>query len=192
MLVENEFKKLKRFTSGYYRGKIILKKIVHKKYLVFQPMHRYFWKLCSTDYVLLWKYKGLSDENIEPPTRSDNILNPSLSYYSTKTRVKSDGNYLKQDKTTFNHGKIFNIYIVYKINAPSSNTNDPTLKNSLFGAVRLTKISDIDKYQYSGYGIGFDRRGTFSFPGGGFGQNKKKFWSRYELTKNDNKKKYIF
>ena len=28
---------------------------------------------------------------------------------------------------------------------------------------------DIDRY--SGYGIGFDRRGSFSFPGGGFGQN---------------------
>ena len=30
---------------------------------------------------------------------------------------------------------------------------------------------DIEKYEYSGYGIGFDRRGSFSFPGGGFGQN---------------------
>ena len=30
---------------------------------------------------------------------------------------------------------------------------------------------DIDKYRYSGYGIGFDRRGIFSSPGGGFGQN---------------------
>ena len=30
---------------------------------------------------------------------------------------------------------------------------------------------DIDKYRYSGYGIGFDRRGSFSFLGGGFGQN---------------------
>ena len=27
------------------------------------------------------------------------------------------------------------------------------------------------KYRYFGYGIGFDRRGRFSFPGGGFGQN---------------------
>ena len=41
----------------------------------------------------------------------------------------------------------------------------------LFGAVTLTKNADIDKYGYSGYGIGFDRRGIFSFPGGGFGQN---------------------
>ena len=41
----------------------------------------------------------------------------------------------------------------------------------MFGAVTLTKNADIDKYQYSGYGIGFNRRGSFSFPGGGFGSN---------------------
>ena len=35
----------------------------------------------------------------------------------------------------------------------------------------MTKNADIDKYQYSGYGIGFDRRGSFSFPGGEFGSN---------------------
>ena len=45
------------------------------------------------------------------------------------------------------------------------------LKSCLFGAVTLTKKTDIDKYEYSGYGIGFDRRSSFSFPGGGFGQN---------------------
>ena len=52
-----------------------------------------------------------------------------------------------------------------------SHNNDPTLKNCLFGAVTLTKNVDIDKYKYSGYGTGFDRRSTFSFPSGGFGQN---------------------
>ena len=40
----------------------------------------------------------------------------------------------------------------------------------MFGAVKLTKNSNIDKYKYSGYGIGIDRRGEFSF-GDGFGQN---------------------
>ena len=35
----------------------------------------------------------------------------------------------------------------------------------------MTKNADIEKYGYSGYGIGFDRRSSFSFPGGGFGQN---------------------
>ena len=55
----------------------------------------------------------------------------------------------------------------YELGATSSNINDPTLKNGLFGAVTLTKNTDIDKYGYSGYGIGFDRRCSFSFPGGG-------------------------
>ena len=52
-----------------------------------------------------------------------------------------------------------------------SNDNDPTLKNGLFGAVTLTKNADIDKYRYSGYGIGFDRTPSFSCPDSGFGQN---------------------
>ena len=46
-----------------------------------------------------------------------------------------------------------------------------TLKNCLFGAITLTKNADIDKYGYSAYGIGFDRRSSFSFPGTGFGRN---------------------
>ena len=60
---------------------------------------------------------------------------------------------------------------VYELGASSSHNNDPTLKNCLFGAVTLTKNADIDKYGYSGYGIGFNRRSSFSFPGVGFGQN---------------------
>ena len=47
----------------------------------------------------------------------------------------------------------------------------PTIKNCLFRAVTLTKNADTEKYKYSGYGIEFDRRSNFSFPGGGFGQN---------------------
>ena len=62
-------------------------------------------------------------------------------------------------------------YIVYELGASTSHIDDPTLKNCLFGAVTLTKIADIVKYGYSGYGIGFDWRGSFSFPGGGYGQN---------------------
>ena len=55
--------------------------------------------------------------------------------------------------------------------ASSSHNNNLTLKNCLFGGVTLTKIADIDKYKYSGYWIGFDRRSSFSFPSSGFGQN---------------------
>ena len=41
----------------------------------------------------------------------------------------------------------------------------------MFGAVKLTKNADIRKYHYSGYGIGFARKGSFSFSGSEFGQN---------------------
>ena len=64
-----------------------------------------------------------------------------------------------------------NIYIVYELGGSSSHVNDPTPKNCLFGAVTLTKNADIDKYGYPGYGIGLDRRSSYSFPGRGFGQN---------------------
>ena len=42
--------------------------------------------------------------------------------------------------------------------------------NGLFGAVSRTKNVDIDKYRYSGYGIGFDRDNVYSV-GNGFGRN---------------------
>ena len=32
----------------------------------------------------------------------------------------------------------------------------------MFGAVKLTKHVDVDLYKYSGYGIGFDRKGSYS------------------------------
>ena len=76
--------------------------------------------------------------------------------------------------------------------ASSSNNDDSTVRNSLFGAVRLINNADIDEYRYSRYGIGFDRRGSFSFPGGGFGQNVIIFGADMSSSAHiDNKKKDI-
>ena len=77
-----------------------------------------------------------------------------------------------------------------KLGASSSHNNDPTLKNCLFGAVTLAKNTDIDKYKYSCYGIGFDRRSSFSFPSSGFGQNVLIFGVDMSASAHiDNKKK---
>ena len=74
----------------------------------------------------------------------------------------------------------------------STTSSDPTLENCLFGAVTLTKNVNIDKYGYSGYGIGFDRRSSFSFPGGGFGQNVLIFGANMSSSAHlDDKKKDI-
>ena len=64
---------------------------------------------------------------------------------------------------TFNHGKVVNIYIVYEIEGSVNISSYPTLENFLFGAVKLTNHVDVDLYKYSGYGIGFDRKGFYSF-----------------------------
>ena len=92
-----------------------------------------------------------------------NSLTPVLSYYGTKTRVKFNGSCLQQPKLSYTHGTIANVYIIYELHATDSHIDDPMLKNSLFGAITLTKNADIDKYGYSGYGIGFDRKSSFTF-----------------------------
>ena len=140
-------------------------------YLIFQVVYKYFKFITNTNYISSWKSKGLSDESIKPPTTSDNSLTPALSYYGTKTRVKFTGSCLKQSKISYTHGKVVNIYIVYELGASSSHFDDPILKNCLFGAVTLTKNTDFEKYKYSGYGIGFYRRSSYSFAGGGYGPN---------------------
>ena len=49
----------------------------------------------------------------------------------------------------YDHGKVY-----YGINLNFNISNDSKLENCLFGAVSLTKSSDIDKYKYSRYEIG--------------------------------------
>ena len=158
-------------------------------------MRKYF-KLKSVagviDHFLSRQSKGMSGEYIKSPTTSNYGPNPRLSYYDTKTRIQFIRSCLKQQNVTFAHKKVVYIYIVYELSASSSHTSDPTLQNCLFGAVTLTKNPDIEIYRYSGYGIGFDRRGNFSFPGGGFGQNVVIFGAdRSSSPQIDNKGKDI-
>ena len=94
---------------------------------------------------------------------------------------------------TFNQGKVVNIYIVYEISRSTNISEYPTLENCLFGLVSLTKNADINKYKYSGYGIGFDRHGSFSSPGIGLSRNVIIFGVNMSSSKKiDNKKKDIF
>ena len=88
--------------------------------------------------------------------------------------------------------KIVNIYIVYELGVSGSNYSDPALKNCLFGSIALTKNADIEKYGYSDYGIRFNRRSSFSFRGGGFGQNVLIFGAgKSSYAQIENKKKEI-
>ena len=134
--------------------------------------------------IVFYIFKGLPDENITSPSTPHNFLNFSLNYFGTKRRVRFNGSCLKEDKITYTHGKIVKIYIVYKINKNDNTTSsDPTLENCLFGAVSWTKNSNINKCKYSGYRIGFDSCGSFSFHW--IRKKCNNFWSRYEFINED-------
>ena len=164
--------KLKKLDSSYFRGKSHFEEDGTENYLAFQSANGYFKLIANTLYISEWKSKGLSGKRIKPPSTSDNSFSPLIDYYGSKGRLKFSRSCLKQANTlTHAHKTTANIYIVYELGASCSSGDDPTLKNSLFGAVRLTKNAHINKYHYSGYGIGFDRKGSFSSPGNRFGQN---------------------
>ena len=71
---------------------------------------------------------------------------------------------LKQDKAPFTPNNGVNLYIVCELNIWSQDLNaDFTLKDCLFGAVKLTKNANPNKYSYSGYGIEIDSCSLFQF-----------------------------
>ena len=170
--------------SSYFRGKKYFEENGAQSYLVLQPIFKYFKIIANKKLISSWKSKRLSDETITPYATSDNSLTPLIDHYGSKVRVKFNKGCLKQSNNlTFDYGSRVNIYIVYEL-------GDPTLKNCLFGAVTLTKNADIAKYGYSGFGIGFDRRSSFSFPCAGFGQNVSIFGVDMSSSSHiDNKKK---
>ena len=170
LLDENELNKLKTFDFGYFIGKSNFEEHGAQNYLVFQPLNKYFKVIASTNYASLWQSKGLSGKTINPLTTSYYKRKPQLNYYGTKARLEFRGSCLKQDKSTFNHGKIVNIYIVFELDKTYVKTH-PTLASCLFGAISITKNADIDQNKYSGYGTGFDRTGVYLLPDGSFGRN---------------------
>ena len=147
--------------------------------------------MLNSNRITKWKSKGLSNECLKVISTSSNTLTPSINYYGDK-QLKFTGSVLQQKAVTYNHKKVVNLYKVYEITNFHGKNNYPILTNALFGAVKLTKNGDIDKYKYSGYGIGFDGQGFYSHPSGGTGRNVAIFGvDMSSSTKIDNKKKDI-
>ena len=133
----------------------------------------------------------MSDERLNSNTTSNYKITSKLRHHGPQIRVEFNGSCLKQDKAIYNHGKIVSIYIVYGISMNYNICTYPTLENCLFGAVSLTKNSNIDQYKYSRYGIGFDRKGEFSFGSTGFGRNCIIFGADLSSSLRANNKKII-
>ena len=105
-------------------------------------------------------------------TASKNLSPKLVMMNSSKIRLRFTGSCLKQDKATFTPNNIVNLFIVYELNRWSQNLNAKfTLKDCLFGNVKINKNPDPNKYSYSGYRIGFDSCSLFSIPSFDWGKN---------------------
>ena len=54
----------------------------------------------------------MSNESIKPPTTSNSNLSQVLNYTGTKIWGKLDGRCIKEDKITYTHETVVNIYIM--------------------------------------------------------------------------------
>ena len=85
-----------------------------------------------------WISTGLLNEKTSS-VGSSNCAVPKIVYDNAGIKIKLNGNLLKQDKVTYNHEPIVNIYIVYRL-TPDTKDSSVSFQNCLSGAVKLTKI----------------------------------------------------
>ena len=64
------------------------------------------------------------------------------------------------------------------------------MDNCLFGSVKLTKHADLDKYEYTGYGIGFDSPSEFLFTEGSYG-SKIEVEAKYPINFTESGKRFV-
>ena len=170
MLVENELKILKTLGLSYFWGTNYFEgNDGAQNALVFQTVQKHF-NLSNVDQISKWKSKGLSNQYLNAVgTLGDVVLRKPIKPMHVIFNGK--GTLVQNDNDIIAGGPIVNIYIVHKT-SPKTNSNF-VFKNCLFGAIKIanTTNSDTYKWQYSGYGIGFDLTGSFTQPDDGNGKN---------------------
>ena len=108
----------------------------------------------------VWKSKGSSDQSLHYSVNGDvttKLIRP------THVVIGTDEYFIQDSSKVIPNNGVVNFYIVYKL-LPKNISTDNALKNCLFGEVDATRannrVTDPDKFTYSGYGIGFDHTGT--------------------------------
>ena len=170
ILLDNELNKLKTCNADYFEGRNYFEGGDEtQNMLVFQVKGEYFGlpSLGSTERYT-WKSKGNSDENFY---NNGGNIDKKL----TKPMHVSPGSdqYFFEDAAKAIASSVVNVYICYKL-LPKTINSDNVFKNCLLGATdaaRPNNTKDSDNFIYSGWGIGFDRSGTFGHPEGGTARN---------------------
>ena len=94
LLVQNELNHLKAFDSTYYNGKSYFEEDGKLKYLIFQPLSKYFKLITTTKYI--YHHGNLKDYLTKPYATSDNSLTPYINRNGKKIRLQFNKNCLIQ------------------------------------------------------------------------------------------------
>ena len=131
--VKDDLEREASFSRGFYY-------YTQQSYFLFEPKSKSFsrngWVVNS------WLLTGIHNDSNNTDLFSVNDSNnhsPSLLSQNNRLGVTFSGNYMKQNKLGYAHGKIVNIYIVYELKNRSTDNADFTVSNGLFGAVKLIK-----------------------------------------------------
>ena len=133
-------------------------------------MQKHF-HLSNVDQISKWKSKALSNQYLNlNGTVGDVMLSKPIK--PMHVIFKGKGTLVQYENDVISGGPIINIYIVYKASLKTINF-DFVFRDCLFGAIKITNTtnSDTDKWQYSGYGIGFDSKDNSTHRDGRNGKN---------------------
>ena len=154
--IGNELKKLQKFDAAYFRGKNYFDgNDGAQNTLVFQTTQKHF-KLSNKNQTDEWKSKGLSNRYLSVVgTLGSMVLSKPIK--PMHVIFKRKGTLVQNDNYIIAGGPVVNICFVYNISPKTINSNF-VFRDCLFGAIKITNTtnSDTDKWQYSGYGVGFE------------------------------------
>ena len=155
--VIDDLEKEASFNRGFYYCN-------QQSYFLFEPISKSFTK--NGEAIHAWISTGIYNDSNNTDlfsANNSNINSPSLLNKNNRLVVTFNGNYMKQNKLGYAHGKIVNLYIVYELKNRRVDNPDFTVQNGLFGAVKITKNVNTSHYKYEEYAICFDSESSFSF-----------------------------
>ena len=125
-------KKYKTLNGAKYFSSGIL-----QNYSVFISANKYFKFFSGITEIYSWKSNGMSEENIENITTSDNNVAPTLINSYPLPDAKFNGLCLINNNISI----VISLYIFYTLRPRSKDLNiDLTLNNFLFGSVKLNEM----------------------------------------------------
>ena len=134
--------------------------------IIFQPIYKTITFSSLQDTISQYESKGLSNEKVKPPFTVNKSCSAKLIWMNNfRIRLRFTRSCLKQNYAAFAPNNLINLFIAYELDRWSQDVNAKSSpKDCLFGAVKLTKNVDPNKYSYCRYGIEFDYHSIFLIP----------------------------